>query len=1303
MALCRLCIRISLALLVLLGCFVARVMLAPIDLPIPQQMIDDMMAQAAPGWRVDAATAEFDLFSADGLTGLKLRDVRLLDENGGEAAAVPAVALRLALTPTSDYRNAVTVREVRLGGARVEVTKTREGGFRIGLGSVDGLIGENSGESGQGLVSLFDPDVLDLLPRLAVKGAEVRYHDEGRDFVIETKRGNVSFDPSADMVTVKLDAEFGTGKAGSSFISVVAERTVADGGITANAMFHDLNPAHFASMDAALSELADVDVALSGTATLSLDAQGRILSSTADVSAEDGGRVRVHGQPRKLNALVATVGYDGALLSGDVTALDFDAQGIALRATGDFAERADGRWAVNLAMPGVAYDDPQSGQSFRAGAVEASVLVDPQTRRAVLDDVRLAGLQLRDKTNGTALDSGPIRLSGSADRQAGTVRIAALKGSGLKIRPSGGADVAVIGSFDGTGGYASGVFDLARLALSDVHLPHGAATVKIAGVTLSGSAGPARGGAYIKTFALEGVDATARTSGQRVTVARVDGRAELSGDRLALDAVRANGIVAALPDLYDTPLRIDQIDTTLALANTAAGASINISALRAVIEGIPAQVRGQFRLAGDDINGTVEAQISPVNFMRVPALWPKGVAPGGLRWIKKNVRQGHVDGLTIQARFDTAQPDTDALDLLFEFHDAVVQPAPGLPPIQNGIGRGRATLDRFDLSVSTGHVAVRGTPGFSVTDSSFSIIDFKPRIPEGHIKLNVNGPVQSVLRYLDHEPLALLKDSGFDLSSASGSAKGRVIVTLPLDADLRVEDVAFKAKAEVQEFALIEPHTGIPISGDTMQIDVWPDGLRFRSDARVDGLNARLDYEQAFAKPTPGEPESVLKLESYLTREDFAKRGADVSDFFDGVAVLEAQVDLFPGGGARIAAQTDLSGAELRIDRIGWVKPKHTPVTAAFNGFRNPDGGGSIEKLAVRGAGVNADGALRFNAEGAVQELTFERLLLGDKLDTAVRYQQGPQSGMRIELSGRRLDLRVPFAEAMDADAPTEVLEPAEGAVTEVSARMEQVLLRDDLAISNLSGSLRLLGSRIDAARAEGRINGVGPAALLAQRRDNGLAMRLTSTDAGAFLDGASVFKGASGGQLLLEARTRDDVLPTQIEGRIRMSDITVRNSQTLREILSGGSVGSLVQGMISGGLNFQKVDLPFSGVAGRWKIDSGVAYGNALGLTLAGAYDIESKGIALNGTISPAYAINGALGAVPVLGQLLTGGEGEGVFGVTFTVSGTTDAPDVWVNPLSALAPGFLRKIVSGVMDGRGGTNAPRTAGIAPPSQGGQ
>jgi hypothetical protein len=67
-----------------------------------------------------------------------------------------------------------------------------------------------------------------------------------------------------------------------------------------------------------------------------------------------------------------------------------------------------------------------------------------------------------------------------------------------------------------------------------------------------------------------------------------------------------------------------------------------------------------------------------------------------------------------------------------------------------------------------------------------------------------------------------------------------------------------------------------------------------------------------------------------------------------------------------------------------------------------------------------------------------------------------------------------------------------------------------------------------------------------------------------------------------------------------------------------------------------------------------------------------------IGGTIIPAYALNAALSEVPVLGEVLTGGRGQGVFGLNFALQGTMQEPRFVVNPVSAIAPGFLRHLFS-------------------------
>jgi hypothetical protein len=59
-----------------------------------------------------------------------------------------------------------------------------------------------------------------------------------------------------------------------------------------------------------------------------------------------------------------------------------------------------------------------------------------------------------------------------------------------------------------------------------------------------------------------------------------------------------------------------------------------------------------------------------------------------------------------------------------------------------------------------------------------------------------------------------------------------------------------------------------------------------------------------------------------------------------------------------------------------------------------------------------------------------------------------------------------------------------------------------------------------------------------------------------------------------------------------------------------------------------------------------------------------------------PAYIITQIIGGIPVLGDLLTRGNQEGIIAVRYSASGTLDDPSVSVNPLTALTPGFLRGV---------------------------
>ncbi len=104
-----------------------------------------------------------------------------------------------------------------------------------------------------------------------------------------------------------------------------------------------------------------------------------------------------------------------------------------------------------------------------------------------------------------------------------------------------------------------------------------------------------------------------------------------------------------------------------------------------------------------------------------------------------------------------------------------------------------------------------------------------------------------------------------------------------------------------------------------------------------------------------------------------------------------------------------------------------------------------------------------------------------------------------------------------------------------------------------------------------------------------------------------------------------------------------------------------------------------------------GVVASPSFGLTTQGFLDFGKDKVDLNGVYVPLQQFNNALGGIPVLGMLLTGGQNEGVFAINYRVTGPASNPTLKINPLSGMAPGILRKMF-GAFDG----TTPELAGFS-------
>ena len=90
-------------------------------------------------------------------------------------------------------------------------------------------------------------------------------------------------------------------------------------------------------------------------------------------------------------------------------------------------------------------------------------------------------------------------------------------------------------------------------------------------------------------------------------------------------------------------------------------------------------------------------------------------------------------------------------------------------------------------------------------------------------------------------------------------------------------------------------------------------------------------------------------------------------------------------------------------------------------------------------------------------------------------------------------------------------------------------------------------------------------------------------------------------------------------------------------------------------------------------------ASGDSVGITARGTFRLDTDEICLGGAVTPAYVLNAFLSNIPIIGWILTGGEGRGLFAINYSVRGPIDNPRGDVDAATAITPGFLRRMMEG------------------------
>jgi hypothetical protein len=372
-------------------------------------------------------------------------------------------------------------------------------------------------------------------------------------------------------------------------------------------------------------------------------------------------------------------------------------------------------------------------------------------------------------------------------------------------------------------------------------------------------------------------------------------------------------------------------------------------------------------------------------------------------------------------------------------------------------------------------------------------------------------------------------------------------------------------------------------------------------------------------------------------------------------------------GESRFAIEADLTQAKVDNLLPGWLKAPGRAGRATFTLVNKP-AGTRFEDLVIEGSGAAAKGAVEVDSAGDVVSANFPLFALSDGDKATLRAERGADGALRMTLRGDVYDGRG-FIKSTLTGAGSKAKKPDKD--IDVDVKLGTVLgfngetLRGlELRVSRRSGVITSLALNAKLGR-DAPLTGEVRA-----RGNNGRPFVVVETnDAGAFFRFNDIYAKVVGGEMWVALDPQSADLAPQ-EGILDVRGFIVRGEAALERVAAGPQQ----PGGPSPGVEFSHLRVDFTRSLGRFTIRDGLLKGPAIGGTVDGYIDYHRDEVRMRGTFVPLYGLNNMFGQLPIVGPFL-GGSNEGLLGVTYEVVGPPSTPVLRVNPISAVAPGLLRK----------------------------
>ena len=714
---------------------------------------------------------------------------------------------------------------------------------------------------------------------------------------------------------------------------------------------------------------------------------------------------------------------------------------------------------------------------------------------------------------------------------------------------------------------------------------------------------------------------------------------------------------------------------------------VDIDQFRLAAGGGVATVKATTQAGPQGQSMAAEFSVSPMPLDTLKALWPRALATGTREWVGKNVSAVEFKGGTLRftngnvggVEDGTVSTELERVSAKFEASNLVFRPLPGMPKIEAPETSIELDNNALEITMPGAETTLADGQRLTLKDGTIRTDNVMAARPNGEIIMSASGDLGPFVETIQALPIRSLRGAPKLPKAGEGKVDARLDIKVPFVPNVSGDDISVTGKARITDGRFGKVAGRFDVQGFTLNLDLSDTALDAKGDLLVNGIPAKITGQRLLGPDAGRQP--PIKLLAKLDDADRTQLGLDVNDIVHGVVPISVSLEPIEGAPLAIKLHADLTNAEISLEHLKWHKASGRAASVDADIVSDQNHDTELQNFKISSDNIAADGKIVVGADNKVKRFEFPNLTLNVVSRLDVRGARGKDDIWDIDVAGTNFDGRDFFRSLFNVGTGPRRQAPPPGTAkgADLSVQFDNVIGGSDVSLRGLRMQMETRGGNLTSLDAKGTLDGGAP--LTAKIDGNTGTRRLVvdSTDAGQVMKLVNFYPNMQGGHLHLEVNL-DGTGPAEKTGTLWVDNFRVLGDPIVSEVVSSADQG---RPAIEGNRNvtrevfdFDKLRAPFSVGYGQFVLEESYLKGPLVGANLRGKVDFKTKRVNFGGTYIPLQGLNGALGGIPVLGQIISGTQGEGIFGMTFAVQGPTSNPQVIVNPLSLVAPGIFREM---------------------------